>query len=96
MVYHIIHKIQLVNGSLNHTPIGYVESQEDSNIIDSMHYSSFETWVEDNRIGLESGNITPALFFDVHPVIYCGRHTTTDIEGLNLSLITDLNNPESV
>jgi len=87
MYYHIIHKIQLVDGSLKHTLIGY---------IDSMHYSSFETWVEENRIGLESGDTAPALFFDVHPVIYCGRHTTTNIEGLNLSLITDLDNLESV
>lgn len=91
MNYYIITKIESLNGVTTYTPIGYVESEEDATSINQAH-ESFQNWVRDNQNDLKEGIITSSSYFDSNPPSYSANWVTTDIEGMGLDLITDIQN----
>ena len=95
MGYYIVSRIEIINSGYSDTPIGYVTSIDDLNTINSVHhYDDFMSWVMENDASLQSGDTIVSVFFETYPVIYGGDWYTTTLAGMNLSEITDLNNPE--
>jgi len=90
-MYYIIRKVYSNGSSIVREPIGYVENSIDENYIDSS--STFDNWVESNRQALEDGILLEIEYFDSNPVFYEGSYSTKVIDGMDLKLITDLDNP---
>lgn len=91
MNYHIITKIENVNGSITYTNIGYVLSETDANII-NQNYISYNNWIETNKTDLENGIKLISEYFTSNPIVYNNLETTTCIDDFNLSLILDIQN----
>ena len=86
MQYYIIDKLELIDGVLLHTSVGYLTSQE---AVDSAPEicTCFDDWVNNNKADLENGNITLSSHFDTHGKSYVCNTVTTD--SSSLTLITD-------
>jgi hypothetical protein len=91
-MYNIINKIELINGVVVYTPIGYSTNTLDIQSINSTYESSFGDWIRNNKNDLESGNIQVSDYFNNNPICYTAYQQTTSIEGMNLSEITDIQN----
>ena len=97
--YFIISKAEIASSSLTYTSIGYVLSKEDAEYVhDSEKMEAMVQWTNDNKSALEAETktiddfVTEAGF----SMFYVNIQTTTDISGLSLSEITDLDNVEAV
>ena len=90
MEYYILNKIELVDGNVNFTTLGYLTNMEDCALINSKYESTYGSWIESNRSGLEDGTINISTFFDTTPAVYETYQHTTSIEGMGLSEITNI------
>ena len=90
MEYCIINEIKLVDGNVNYSPIGYVTDMSKCDQINVNHEEVFVAWINDNKSGLEDGSVNISIFFDTTPVIYEANQTTTSVEGMGLTEITDI------
>lgn len=90
MEYCILNKIELVDGNVNFTTLGYLTNMEDCALINENYDSTYGSWIESNRSGLEDGTINISAFFDTTSVVYKTYQHTTSIEGMGLSEITDI------
>tara|TARA_R110000803_G_scaffold124630_1_gene192358 strand:+ start:130 stop:396 length:267 start_codon:yes stop_codon:yes gene_type:complete len=88
MEYHIINKVQLFNGSLIRTVIGYVASHEDALALEG--WQQWEDWASENVDALEDGSMTLSDHFDIHPICYEAPTITDSIDGMGINLITEL------
>ena len=96
-MYHIIRKVHCVNGELEYTPIGYVLTHEDSLYIDDDDSKNKATqWVMDNIVDIRTGIIPISDYFIDNPPFYVEGYMTTDVSGMGLSEIVDLDNPDGV
>jgi hypothetical protein len=89
MEYHIVSKVEVVDGDLVKTPIGYTLSEEDA-INLTGYCGCWETWVEDNKSGLEDGSTFITELFDTHPTCYELGWVTDNIEGFEINILTTL------
>jgi hypothetical protein len=89
--YYIITKIENFNGNITYTNIGYVLSELDVETI-NINYNNYNNWIETNKTDLENGIKLISEFFINTPIVFGCFTQTTYIEGLNLSLITNINN----
>ena len=86
MEYYIIDKLELIDGVLVHTSVGYLTSQEDVDAALEIT-TQFEDWVDTNKADLENGTLTVADYFNTYGTSYVCNTVTTDAS--NLTLITD-------
>lgn len=94
MNYCIVNRIELVDGEVKHTPVGYVTDENDCNTLNSNYESTLGDWLRNNISGLENGTTLLSEYFNVTPINYNAYQTTTNIDGMGLSLINDINNIE--
>jgi hypothetical protein len=86
MEYYIIDKLELIEGVLVHTSVGYLTSQEDVDAAPEIT-TQFEDWVDTNKADLENGTLTVADYFNAYGSSYLCNTVTTD--SSSLTLITD-------
>lgn len=86
MEYYIIDKLELINGELTHTPIGYLTSQT---AIDSISdkLNIFENWISLNRTDLENGFMGLSDFFQTNNHYYVCNTVTSSIGDMGLNEI---------
>lgn len=90
-MYHIVAKIEKVNGEIIVTPIGYVDNEDDVNIIRG-YTEPYITWLNNNREAISEGRVQMGDYLDNNPPYYDIHWSSGNIDGLNLPLITDVNN----
>jgi hypothetical protein len=90
--YHIITKIESVNGEITYTNIGYVLSENDTNIVNQSYDSTYGAWMFINKSDLENNNIQTSDYFISNPPCFSCFTKTTSIDGFNLSFIEDIQN----
>lgn len=96
-MYYVIRKVHSLNNELTYTPIGYVLTLEDSEYIhDEVNEAKAEQWLISNYLAIKSGSINPASYFDTNPPFYIWGWDTLNVDGMNISLITDLDHPEGM
>jgi hypothetical protein len=88
MEYHIINRVQLFNGSLIKTTIGYTLSHEDAIALEG--WCEWDEWANANSEGLTDGSILLSEYFDIHPICYEAGWVTNNIDGLGINLINSL------
>jgi len=95
-MYHMIEKIESVSGEITRSYIGYVDDTYDmSNFITNQN--DYYSWIETNKSDLENGNITISSYIESNGgVVYINPSETSSVDGLNLNLIADIDNPEGV
>ena len=86
MEYHIV---ELVDGELVKTPLGYTESNEDALALEGF-CGCWSNWIVENIEGLENETITLSVLFDTHPTCHDVSTITHNIEGQELELLTEL------
>ena len=91
-MYNIISKIEFINGTVEHTPIGYTINVSDYNSINSNYESTLGDWLRTNKTDLESGNIPVSDYFNNNPICYVAYQQTNNIDDMNLTEITDIQN----
>jgi hypothetical protein len=89
MEYTIISKVEIIDGVLVKTPIGYTLSHDDA-INLTGYCGCWESWVEDNKSGLEDGSTLITDLFDSHPVCHELGWVADCIEGFEINLLTTL------
>ena len=90
MNYYIITKIEMKGADMVQYPFGYTTSEEDS-IAVVKHYDEWiGGWISTNLDDLESGVVDISEFFKTKPLCYNSSWTTTSIEGMDLTEITDI------
>lgn len=90
MEHYIITKTEVVNSNIVISNVGYVTDKANADII-NQNYIDFENWIETNKTDLESGIKSITDYFINNPVVYSCLSKTTNIDGFNISLITDIN-----
>jgi hypothetical protein len=88
MEYHIVSKVELVDGELVRIAIGYTESHEDAIALEG--FCEWDAWARDNVVGLTDGTTLLSEHFDINPICYEAVTITNNIDGLNLTLLTTL------
>ena len=83
--YNVI-KVEKVNGSINYTTIGYI-NLIDKNEFETIHGFPLIAWKEANPL------LNLEVYFDTNPPCYLLN--TCNCEVNNLTLITNINNPEA-
>jgi hypothetical protein len=97
MFYHIIRKIYPLDGELVKEPVGYVTDKADADYIEgNSSYRDFMEWVGDNITNLIDRTVDISDYFEAVTHVYDSSWKTTDITGIDISEITDLDNPEGV
>lgn len=91
-MYSVINKIESIDGVVFYTPIGYSTNTLDIQSINSTYESGFGDWIRNNKSDLESGNIQVSDYLINNPICYTAYQQTTNIDGMNLSEITDIQN----
>ena len=91
MEYHIISKVQFIDNTVKYIPIGYTLNTDNCDIINYNYDTTLGSWVEINKTELENGSKMISEFFINTPYVYDARYSTTSIEGMGLSEITDVN-----
>tara|TARA_R110000751_G_scaffold53103_3_gene115317 strand:- start:441 stop:719 length:279 start_codon:yes stop_codon:yes gene_type:complete len=83
MNYYIVNKIELTEGVVIYTPVGYVTSQEDVDAMESISFS-FSEWINTNYEALTNGTVVLSDHFDVHgPSFTVGTITNYLPDGLS-------------
>lgn len=88
--YYIVEEIQFFNGEIIYINLGYVLSQNDANKV-NISYDLYVNWIDLNMNELINGTMQVSEYFISTPIVYSANLKTTCIDGLNLSLITDIN-----
>lgn len=88
MEYYIIDKLELINGAVVYTPVGYLTSQEDVCSTKQI-CTCFSEWCINNINELNNGEVTLSEHFNSHGKSYVCNTITTSIEGMEINLITD-------
>lgn len=91
-MYNIVNKIEYINNEVTFTPIGYVTSEIDINTINTNYENNLGDWIKNNINELNNGNKTIEEYFNSNPICYSAYQQTTNVDGMNLSLINDINN----
>jgi hypothetical protein len=81
---YIISKVELIEGVVTHSPIGYTTSEP------ALPCTGYTDWARANSEDLASGAKTFAEFFDTHPVCHVVGWYTESEEDFGLPLITDI------
>ena len=85
-MYYIINKIELENGAVTHTPVGYTDSDDD--VLEYQSYlDSFKEWSILHSQSLEDGAVSLSSFFNANTTYHQIGWETTDISGLNVPSI---------
>lgn len=88
MEYYIIDKLELINGVVVYTPVGYLTSQEDVDAAPEIT-TQFEDWITTNKTNLENGTLIISDYFNTYGPSYACNTITTSIEGMEIDLITN-------
>lgn len=88
MEYYIIDKLELIDGVLVYTPMGYLTSQEDVDATPEIT-THFEDWVDSNKTDLENGTVLLSDYFDLYQKSYVCNTISTSVDGMGIDLITD-------
>jgi hypothetical protein len=90
----IVSRFEIVGGSFQSTPIGYVNDRADLDTLNAANnYDLFRSWIVANDTDLQIGAKIVSEFFEVTPLAYGGDWYVSS-NYMGLPLITDLNNPE--
>lgn len=92
-MYFGISKVTAIANEIIYTPIGYVESEEDSIYIDN--FQVFSSWYESNLQDIKDEVLIIESWINENTTIYSGTYATEVLPD-SLSLIIDLDNPEGV
>lgn len=87
--YYIVEKIEWLNGQLVSSIVGYILSESDADQI-NVKYNSYALWIRDNRVDLVSGAKSVSEYLVANGPVYDAATSTTNIDGLGLSLVTDI------
>lgn len=90
MKYFIVNKVELIDGVMTYTPIGYTTSENEASTINSNFNSSLGSFIEENKNELQSGSILLSDFFDDTPLVNYAEQITTSVQGMELSDLTGL------
>tara|TARA_Y100000592_G_scaffold33920_1_gene53910 strand:+ start:2252 stop:2527 length:276 start_codon:yes stop_codon:yes gene_type:complete len=90
-MYYIISKIELIDDEVVQGPIGYTISEDDINSIED-ELNLFTNWVVYNSDKLTSGEYNIYQFFSGYTNVHQLGWVTDCIDGLDVPLITDINN----
>lgn len=90
MEYYIIDKLELINGELIHTPIGYLTSQTALDSI-SDKLNTFENWINLNKTDLENGSMGLSDSFQTNNHYYVCNTITNYIDDMGLTEIININ-----
>lgn len=88
MEYYIIEKLELINGVVVYTPVGYLQSQQEVDTAPEIT-TQFEDWITTNKTDLENGTLIISDYFNTYGKSYVCNTITTSIEGMGIDLITD-------
>jgi hypothetical protein len=94
-MYSIIEKVQLVDGLLDRSPLGYVCDDCDMTSF-KVEEQVFYDWVEENKLDLENGTKDVSAYVETYGAVYLASTGSATIDGLGLTLIADIDNPEAV
>ena len=94
MQYYFVEKLEAIEGNLRSTELGYVTKINSVKVINKKAYNSFIDWTIENKNDLENQTIS----IEACPYLpcYCVRTSTNNINGINIKMIKDLNNLESL
>ena len=98
-MYYIIRKLNVVDGQVTYTSVGYVTTQENMyKCIDLVIIGNMRRWVAENLNGLNAGTITAVDFITLYGIahVYISDTITDNIDGQGLLEITDFAHPEGV
>jgi hypothetical protein len=84
---YIVSKFELFNGELLETSLGYLIDVNQANQV-NVGYENYCTWVNDNKLDLETNVKTIAEYFNTIPTFY--GYTTMSINVDELIEITDI------
>ena len=91
-MYIIVNKIEFINSEVKYTPIGYVTLKSDANTINTNYANGLGSWINSNLIELTNNTNSIEEYFILNPISYSANQETTNIDGMVLSLIEDINN----
>lgn len=94
MEYYIVEKFEYVDDEIVYTSLGYLNSKDDAIVINNSGYNDLMGWLiasEDNR-KLQAVTLSECTYLPCYGV----RSSTNNIDGTNLTLIADINNPENI
>jgi hypothetical protein len=89
--YHIISKTECINNIVQQTNIGYTDSLQDASIINANYEITLGNWIRMNKALLETGITNMYSYFMPNQKVYNAQSKATCIDGLGLTLITDIN-----
>jgi hypothetical protein len=94
MEYYIVEKFEYVDDEIVYTSLGYLNSKDDAIVINNSGYNDLMGWL----IEYEFDRETQIKFLVDCPYLPCYgvRSSTNNIDGTNLTLIADINNPEGL
>tara|TARA_R110002126_G_scaffold68046_10_gene172158 strand:+ start:3965 stop:4246 length:282 start_codon:yes stop_codon:yes gene_type:complete len=84
---YIVRKFELLNGELLETSLGYLIDSNQANQV-NVGYENYCSWVNDNKLDLETNVKTIAEYFNTIPVFY--GYTTISTNVYELTEITDI------
>jgi hypothetical protein len=88
MEYFITAKLELVGGQIKRTPIAFIETE--ANVATFNSWSDWTAFVELNYDDLVNGSITVEDHFISNPICYEGGFRTTNLEGMNITIVETL------
>ena len=91
MLYYIIEKVHVVNGSVVHTPVGYTVNIEHKTTLNTAFENGMSAWLINNKEDLESGILHPSVYFDTNSDFHYVTGSVTYIDESGLIEIKDLN-----
>ena len=94
MEYYIVEKFECVDDEIVYTTLGYIDSKDDAIVINNSGYNDLMGWLIEYVFDKES----QIKFLADCPYLPCYgvRSSTNNIDGTNLTLIADINNPENI
>ena len=84
---YIVSKFELLNGELLETSLGYLIDSNQANQV-NVGYENYCSWVNNNKIDLETNVKTIAEYFNTIPVFYGVTTISTNVD--ELTEITDI------
>lgn len=88
---YVISKIELIDGMLVYTPIGYVLDKLSADLVISKYESTLGNFLKQNISSLENGSVLLSDFIELNQVFHTVSSSTTSVEGMGLSEILNLN-----
>ncbi len=78
---YIVSKFELLNGELLETSLGYLIDSNQANQV-NVGYENYCSWVNNNKIDLETNVKTIAEYFNTIPVFYGVTTISTNVDEL--------------